>query len=178
MQKGVNKKRVRTSYFKTFLITQERRFPCCELIFEWRMIRYICNKMATLLIAGVDWVEHAQGLWYSEGNKGQSGQYVLQYANMFYSIRKFIAYPQQLGYQLRIQYRYRVINGLFTHRLKTLHYPEFLDVLVGLAWDQTTPYKDFRISTTCRAICTQIPDFVWDGDTSAGNNAAPVLSVN
>lgn len=35
--------------------------------------------MATLLIAGVDWVEHAQGLWYSEGNKGQSGQYVLQY---------------------------------------------------------------------------------------------------
>lgn len=98
---------------------------------------------------------------------------------MFYSIRKFIAYPEQLGYQLGIQYRYRVINGLFTHRLKTLHYPEFLDVLVGLAGDQTTPYKDFRISTTCRAICTQIPDFVWDGDRyDASNKAAPVLSVN
>lgn len=79
MQKGANKKRVRTSYFKTFLITQERRFPCCETIFEWRMIRYICNKMATLLIAGIDWDEHAQGLRYSEGNEGHSGQYVLQY---------------------------------------------------------------------------------------------------
>lgn len=97
---------------------------------------------------------------------------------MFYSIRKF-AYPEQLGYQLGIQYRYRVINGLFTHRLKTLHYPEFLDVLVGLAGDQTTPYKVFRISTTRRAICTQIPDFVWDGDRyDASNKAAPVLSVN
>lgn len=172
MQRGANKKRVRTSYFKTFLITQERRFPCCETIFEWRMIRYICNKMATLLIAGIDWDEHAQGLRYSEGNEGHSGQYVLQY-------QKIHCLPRQLGYQLRIQYRYRVINGLFTHRLKTLHYPEFLDVLVGLAGDQTTPYKDFRISTTCRAICTQIPDFVWDGDRyDASNKAAPVLSVN
>lgn len=30
--------------------------------------------MATLLIAGIDWDEHAQGLRYSEGNEGHSGQ--------------------------------------------------------------------------------------------------------
>lgn len=35
--------------------------------------------MATLLIARIDWDEHAQGLRYSEGNEGHSGQYVLKY---------------------------------------------------------------------------------------------------
>jgi hypothetical protein len=143
MQKGVKKKKGRTPHFKTSLITEKRHTPCWEPVFEWRIIKDICIKMTELLIARVNW---ERNIWESRHVGGTN----------FTLCQRIRCLMWKFDIRPWIQYRYSVINDLFTVTQKTLHYPEFPDVLVSLTCSQTRPYKDFRISITCRTSCTRI----------------------